>query len=715
MLALIFHREIEPKYGFFILNRVGTEDFVQYIIPSDKMTPQGQYLCIESKESHGTSTADSGYEAPHSDRLQSTMSLWTLPTDTRESLADVMLRLLDCVKRGAPYPQEYRFGPDIFVRSTFVSNSGNEDEDDYESESGDEVYHDAMSVSASTNSVVRQTLNEARGTSDTQSGTSGLDHLFAKLAASASTTSQDLTPTLAPPTQTRQVVLPSTTANSILEMLGRSNQPPSVPQGPLSGQALLTNMFASVASAAGQPTKPLLPAENFAQFRFPTQSSTVSSPPQDMEILSPKPNNAALPQILTADVIHELMGFPSSSSRSTSRISTSNSEQSHVASSVQPQAQNVTRPRTPSSAGAPRSKERGYIADRGEDDGGVSEASTGMDGEMVIDRHHSQDRGLGPRTLGARSSFLSATSTGSNGSLKGDTTPRAQQGRGLESMPSHLSLNSQKSGRTMQSVSDALAAGPSNRGGQASSRTVPAPVPAPDHAPFMAGSEIWPQTQASRTSGKGDKRNGNAEEPDGIMELDFSEIRVLDDLQAFEAKGAGGHGKEKGKGRDKDRGRREPTSKPKEKEGEKTINSPAIGPVTPSVNEKDRQRHGGKPSRREKERQAGTATPADEGVVFSETTTPPRNLTNGNSSSSMTTIKRIAQSPITSSVGPDLAKGVLLNELSRSGMLSKSEGQAIGRLSSAGPVLDKNTFMQQVLTLIHVSPISFLNPVLFFF
>lgn len=693
----MIRRDIEPKYGFFILNRVGTEDFVQYIIPSDKITPQGQYLCIESKESHGTSTADSGYEAPHSDRLQSTMSLWTLPTDTRESLADVMLRLLDCVSRGVPYPQEYRFGPDILVRSTFVSNSGNEDEDNYESESGDEVYHDAMSVSASTNSVVRQALHEAGGTSNTQPepGVSGLDHLFAKLAASASL--HDLFPPFEndPPSQTVQ---PSTTANSILEVLSRSNQPPAAPQGPLSGQALLNNMFASVASSTGQSSqRPLLPADNNAQFRFPSHTSTVSSPPQDMEILSPKPNNAALPQILTADVIHELMGFPSSSSRSTSRISTSNSEQSQSASSVQPQAQNVTRPRTPSSAGAPRSKERGYIADRGEDDGGVSEASTGMEGEMVVDRQHTQDRGLGSRTLGARSSFLSATNTGSNGSLKGDTTPRAQQGRGLESMPSHLSLNSQKSGRAMlsQSVSDALAAGPSTKGGQAfPSRTVPAPVPAPERAPFMADSELWPQTQASRTSGKEDKYNGKVEDPDSIMELDFSEIRVLDDPQAFETNGAGGHGKEKGKGRDKDRARREPTSRPKDKEKDKTNYSQGSGPVSSSANERDRQR--GKSSRREKERLAGTATPANESVVFTEITTPPRNLTNGNSSSSISTIKRSAQSPLTSSVAPDLAKGVLLNEISRSGT------------SSVGPVLDKNTFMQQVLTLIHVSHSPFL-------
>lgn len=693
----MIRRDIEPKYGFFILNRVGTEDFVQYIIPSDKITPQGQYLCIESKESHGTSTADSGYEAPHSDRLQSTMSLWTLPTDTRESLADVMLRLLDCVSRGVPYPQEYRFGPDILVRSTFVSNSGNEDEDNYESESGDEVYHDAMSVSASTNSVVRLALHEAGGTSNTQPepGVSGLDHLFAKLAASASL--HDLFPPFEndPPSQTVQ---PSTTANSILEVLSRSNQPPAAPQGPLSGQALLNNMFASVASSTGQSSqRPLLPADNNAQFRFPSHTSTVSSPPQDMEILSPKPNNAALPQILTADVIHELMGFPSSSSRSTSRISTSNSEQSQSASSVQPQAQNVTRPRTPSSAGAPRSKERGYIADRGEDDGGVSEASTGMEGEMIVDRQHTQDRGLGSRTLGARSSFLSATNTGSNGSLKGDTTPRAQQGRGLESMPSHLSLNSQKSGRAMlsQSVSDALAAGPSTKGGQAfPSRTVPAPVPAPERAPFMADSELWPQTQASRTSGKEDKHNGKVEDFDGIMELDFSEIRVLDDPQAFETNGAGGHGKEKGKGRDKDRARREPTSRPKDKEKDKTNYSQGSGPVSSSANERDRQR--GKSSRREKERLAGTATPANESVVFTEITTPPRNLTNGNSSSSISTIKRSAQSPLTSSVAPDLAKGVLLNEISRSGA------------SSVGPVLDKNTFMQQVLTLIHVSHSPFL-------
>lgn len=693
----MIRRNIEPKYGFFILNRVGTEDFVQYIIPSDKITPQGQYLCIESKESHGTSTADSGYEAPHSDRLQSTMSLWTLPTDTRESLADVMLRLLDCVSRGVPYPQEYRFGPDILVRSTFVSNSGNEDEDNYESESGDEVYHDAMSVSASTNSVVRQALHEAGGTSNTQPepGVSGLDHLFAKLAASASL--HDLFPPFEndPPSQTVQ---PSTTANSILEVLSRSNQPPAAPQGPLSGQALLNNMFASVASSTGQSSqRPLLPADNNAQFRFPSHTSTVSSPPQDMEILSPKPNNAALPQILTADVIHELMGFPSSSSRSTSRISTSNSEQSQSASSVQPQAQNVTRPRTPSSAGAPRSKERGYIADRGEDDGGVSEASTGMEGEMVVDRQHTQDRGLGSRTLGARSSFLSATNTGSNGSLKGDTTPRAQQGRGLESMPSHLSLNSQKSGRAMlsQSVSDALVAGPSTKGGQAfPSRTVPAPVPAPERAPFMADSELWPQTQASRTSGKEDKHNGKVEDFDGIMELDFSEIRVLDDPQAFETNGAGGHGKEKGKGRDKDRARREPTSRPKDKEKDKTNYSQGSGPVSSSAIERDRQR--GKSSRREKERLAGTATPANESIVFTEITTPPRNLTNGNSSSSISTIKRSAQSPLTSSVAPDLAKGILLNEISRSGA------------SSVGPVLDKNTFMQQVLTLIHVSHSPFL-------
>ncbi|KZT33175.1 hypothetical protein SISSUDRAFT_1037224 [Sistotremastrum suecicum HHB10207 ss-3] len=91
-----FEREQEPRYGFFVLNRVGIEDYVQHLRAEDNVEPNPKLLFYRSSDP----------SKPY------VVGMWTHQeegaSDSQDRLAKTMLRLQTCLQTGEPYPQEYR-------------------------------------------------------------------------------------------------------------------------------------------------------------------------------------------------------------------------------------------------------------------------------------------------------------------------------------------------------------------------------------------------------------------------------------------------------------------------------------------------------------------------------------------------------------------------------------------------------------------------------
>ncbi|EJD05598.1 uncharacterized protein FOMMEDRAFT_139003 [Fomitiporia mediterranea MF3/22] len=500
-----FERDIEPTYGLFILNRQGMNDYIRYFQHDDVFEPMGEAVWISTL--NPTSPNAMGDE-------DKTAGFWSMAMDVRETLGDMMMRLSPYIRRNERYPDEYRYGPDRVVPQQNCSAAGTRDDvkHDFLSDLPDEMREKIIkTVQTAKAKAKEEDDSDAKDSSGmlrslpaTQTNMSELDQLFSKLA----TTEQSL-----------------------------PDQTPQAPQAPLSGQALLNTMFASVSEPKILRRRP-----NEAGQKLTLQqlglAPPVCTPPDNMEIISPKPSTAGLPQILTTDVIHELMGMPSSDSRSASRSSTSASLLEH--------------PRSPSSAGAHRSKERGYIADFGEDDGGTSESS------MNIDLDQSMSRSIMERLLpGTRSSVSNSRNTRSSGALKGDATPRARvEQLGYVSPPNKPRPVPMHAASEANTRSLGIGAAPhTSRNSDAQSGVTNRTVSAPStvRVPFQSSEELWPSGKSKMLPIPAAVVDELAVEVEEVVELDFSEIGKLDDIRAFEtksvnaARGRDARGKEKAK------------------------------------------------------------------------------------------------------------------------------------------------------------------------
>jgi len=103
-----------PPYGFYILNRVGSDDYIQRLYPEDDITTHGGYLMLRSyprlsaARLRALASSDTGDQPKFSElyayvgdaatvasknqEASQTIGLWTFTTDGREPLMDVMLR-----------------------------------------------------------------------------------------------------------------------------------------------------------------------------------------------------------------------------------------------------------------------------------------------------------------------------------------------------------------------------------------------------------------------------------------------------------------------------------------------------------------------------------------------------------------------------------------------------------------------------------------------
>jgi hypothetical protein len=101
-------RNAYPPYGFYILNRQGTDDYIQRLHPEDDIEAHGNYLMLRSYPhytSHrlaplsSTDKFDKIYAVDNLENISSaekgrstTIGLWMFATDSREPMIKVMLR-----------------------------------------------------------------------------------------------------------------------------------------------------------------------------------------------------------------------------------------------------------------------------------------------------------------------------------------------------------------------------------------------------------------------------------------------------------------------------------------------------------------------------------------------------------------------------------------------------------------------------------------------
>ena len=82
------------------------DDYIQNLLPEDDMNQQESLLVYQCLKPYRKRTYDSDEEEePEGPEV---LGLWTMTTDAREPMGDVMLRLIGYVKKGLPYPQQYR-------------------------------------------------------------------------------------------------------------------------------------------------------------------------------------------------------------------------------------------------------------------------------------------------------------------------------------------------------------------------------------------------------------------------------------------------------------------------------------------------------------------------------------------------------------------------------------------------------------------------------
>ncbi|KLO16135.1 hypothetical protein SCHPADRAFT_926769 [Schizopora paradoxa] len=669
----LFEREQEPKYGFFILNRMGMDDYIRCLVPTDEMSITGSILMYRTIKNDPRRRGDDGEEV---------IGFWIMDTNVREPMSAVMIRLLSYVKKGQPYPLEYRYGPERSAPMHFTASEGEDDESDDD------------------RARQRRQVRKAEQAQDSQIGMSELDKLFSKLG-----------PVQSNPPPNPDASLPSSEANAtniILDYLNGSGAQvkatpvETVETSKLKGKELLATMFASVTGSSSASSASIQPQQQVQMtgFRFPqqsvpagfTQAQETRHMFMDPEILSPKPSAAALPQILSASTLHNLMGLPTDSSRSPSRTSTSASSQAQ--SPYSSRAKNGNK-YSPSSSGAHRSKERGYIADRGEDDGGISEASTGIesDGQAGVIFGPPLNRGSAPHSLVSRPSFLNVTSSGGSnaGALKGDATPRARSER-LESSLSasppqapHSQLRQQRPTAGSQALSEQSIMTVV----ESSMRKGPAKPPqhresAPGQTPFRSGADFWPHDESARSNATV-RRTEVAEEqdPGEVVELDFSEISVLNDPRALEARvnvAVAGS-------RVKDR-QTIKTAKGKATMATSTSNAngKAIHPDSvagQSSSENDRRSR--KTDTKKVDSSSSIIVGKSNGSVATTST-----ASSSTPSALASPSTQNAKIKVPTLVSPQTAEGVLMGEVM----------QSVSKLRE-GPTLEKNAFIREVLTLIH--------------
>ncbi|KAJ7931186.1 hypothetical protein B0H13DRAFT_2180100 [Mycena leptocephala] len=511
----LYESDSYPPYGFYILNRMGMDDYIQRLYPEDVTGIHGTYLMLRSypdfttrRISHILSLNDEApgklsdaWSVPNLDKLLDgdkgrahTVGLWMFPTDAREPMIDVMMRLHSYVKQNVPYPEQFRYGPNRppppnpHLRTTSPSPPP-----------------EPRETSRDTHPFLFVNLARRRGTS----GDNGLDHsfpsgsaseldkLFAKMRAAPSPSM----PTFSSPAPPTSRSTSTMTVASLFAALSGAEPEEAAPPTPSSGIPLLDSIFASAKAGPSNPT-----------------------PAEPMPIHSPTPTTSVLPpQILNHEVITTLLGLPPSRSASASSASYSSDAQSHTSSQEGDNEYEES----------PGSNSAGHRGNAGSD--GFSESSTVLDPDAELDEElqaagASAGRPLlsvpTPRTV-ARNlpvSGVGGPKVNGKGRAYGDVTPRAPAPTsGINGHRSVASYAPVAPPMSEPSGSTSTIRPPSQQQAQAPNGSRHPSVP------FAAGSELWPYPRAPVD----DRAAEDGLEDGEIVELDFEDTSALSDPDAF--------------------------------------------------------------------------------------------------------------------------------------------------------------------------------------
>ena len=95
------HRDAYPPYGFYILNRMGMDDYIQRMYPEDDMNILGDYLMYKCYPDYTALRLGLPLDRGTDPELATnkhkgkaiTVGLWMFATDSREPMKDVLMRL----------------------------------------------------------------------------------------------------------------------------------------------------------------------------------------------------------------------------------------------------------------------------------------------------------------------------------------------------------------------------------------------------------------------------------------------------------------------------------------------------------------------------------------------------------------------------------------------------------------------------------------------
>ncbi|TFK47564.1 hypothetical protein OE88DRAFT_1665761 [Heliocybe sulcata] len=662
----LFEREAYPPYGFYILNRMGMEDYIQAMYPEDDLEKQGNFLLYRSYPEYTAKrlgvpasslrTTSEDFSIPEEEREDRdapskdgadkkrgsclTVGFWMHATDAREHLTDVMLRLHPYVEKGLAYPPEYRYGPDRPPGAGQTAQaSGN-----------------VATQSSPQQSQQTATPQEPQPSSQPpSSGMSVLDQLFAKA-----------TPTVTPST--------SSTNISINSLLSSAQQPTTQP---VTGHALLNSIFASasgsVTSASYAPTSSSSQPSLDALFAAAASNGQYSQPnPPPPEILSPKPTSSALPQILNQDVMSSLLGLSSrASSARPSHGSRSSSAMSASSSAGRSRRSGRYEGDNESSASSADGRSDVVIEDI-EAELTLSESSTVLDGEegevvtslTAHGEYHTTDGYSGVPQLSLYPS--GSSDEDANTPITGDATPRPPL-RGIPTSP-----RSSSQSRTLSQANGNTSVRPSVMSATSSTSTV-RPVPGSQASEPASGVPVFDTSNGAWDDGAFDVSNGIG---DDVVELDFADTRVLSDPEAFSRRLAfSPKSAEKGKGKDK---------------GKASEGATLVGE---DVNGVDGDRNSKNSSKRKKsdrrEHEAPKLLNQLSGPESSASETRPTSALNGSQRSP----SHVNGAPPTTQIDKVAAGSSLLDVL-----LGRPSASSI---SYGAPMIGRKEFVQEILTLIY--------------
>ncbi|KAG8743629.1 hypothetical protein FRC12_015005 [Ceratobasidium sp. 428] len=226
----LFDRRGLPRYGFFILNRSASQNYIHLLTAEDNLEVQESYVIFRAKGSK---------DAP-------VLGLWAGDPDHRKHLGDTLLGLHNHIKSGssAPfYDPATVFSPTPGQSSIEAPAQGITSPNKY---------------SSATTNLQNNTSSSSAGPA---TGMQSLNDLFARLSSSASEGTS--APPIAPDNSHSPFYATSAPEPPANKPKPSSFSPPqsaTSSAGPLRGQALLDSLFAMAspapAPAAPQPTVP---------------------------------------------------------------------------------------------------------------------------------------------------------------------------------------------------------------------------------------------------------------------------------------------------------------------------------------------------------------------------------------------------------------------------------------------------------------------------